>query len=215
MGVAPSATSKRDGCASFPRPARGGHAVQLAPIPFRIPDFGSVATALDWRSSLHETCTLEAMNFPHIVALLDEYLERLQRARDILSTLQPMPAPTRKRSLSRPKQANISLMIDDRARIAEALTAPASTPRQVAVRPARRIRQIEKRPRSITPDTAPLGPFGPSSHTGPVFVRAELLTSRSPSGQPATVGMGQESAITGGLTAEALAKRWLSTSSVH
>ncbi len=157
------------------------------------------------------------MNFPHIVALLDEELERLQRARTILSTLHPIQLPKQERAPRSAKPASAAVSPDKGAPVvqAEAPAEPAPAPEPGIVRADKQVRRARRSrpaaPKSTEPK--PSGPLGPSAHSRPVFVRAELLTPRSTSASAKSAGSRHGVGVSPVLSAEALAKRWLSTPS--
>ena len=147
------------------------------------------------------------MNFPHILALMDEELERLQTAREILATFLPEVPAKQTRAVRQPKQQPMSA--DLLASEAETPTVSKPSP---PVRKLKRLPRIDRKLRVAEPPQPLSSPLGPAPHTGPVFVKAELVPLRHPSPRSASSDAQQWSEPPRDLTAEALARRWLTGS---
>lgn len=149
------------------------------------------------------------MHLQNLIALIDDELDRLQQARQILATLTVAPSPeTFVMPATPPDTGSVA------AAAIPSLPEIAPPPVTVAsLKPSAPRRSPVRASRPRTPAAETPRALGRPANERPVFVSAELLSARSAAALAKAAA--EEKPTAKVLTAEALAQRWIANSPLN
>jgi hypothetical protein len=154
------------------------------------------------------------MDYSHIVALIDAYIDRLQRARKLLAPVHASPTSSRKKAVKRSASSLALIAIEVERPLAQSLEIhPSPTPPAPRVIPPARLRRKSTVVRSSVP--AVKTALGGNVPVAPVVVSAEQVRLQqahreaSPTPEQKLDAMEIEA-----ISVDALTRKWLQNATV-